>query len=340
MFFSNHSRHLLILIVCIGLYGLLSHHTMGSLPTGTRIVEYEAWPWVIGGFSQGLPEWPGIALQRFTGDPLAAPILHLCLGGLLLILVHRFLRFHGSLTASTISALLLATNTQFVLDTQAQGGGALLGQAATLLCLWAFWSRRWAGGRHGLTALGIGLGLGLMAHLRFGWVFAAMAVCAALLRWDKPNLRPPLPSQPWMPLVWTGLLTLPYVMTWSLDGLPPQPEWIPFSASLQPIEAREWLGFAFVISGVFTAWKERHPTPQIALLRFVSVWVVLMIGIEWTTGSTHPTRGFVVPVMAIMGGLAIDRLASWVSPPRSFTRTLIALALAAPLIAAGAGWSP
>ena len=91
-----------------------------------------------------------------------------------------------------VAALVLATDWSFLFYKKVLGGTELLLQAAALLCLWALWSRRWGGGRHGLLALGLGVGLGLLAKATFALSLGALVLTALLTRWDRPRLAAPL----------------------------------------------------------------------------------------------------------------------------------------------------
>ncbi|MFT4978122.1 MAG: hypothetical protein ACI8S6_004030, partial [Myxococcota bacterium] len=148
-------------------------------------------PLAINLYTGGLPDWPSRLLFLLTGSLVAVLTFHVALGGLLLGLVHRFLRLHGTDIAAAVAALLLATDWAFLFYRRALGGTELALQAALLLCLWGLWSRRWGGGRHGLWPLALGAGLGLSAKLTFAVPLAALLAVAAITRWDHPRNRPP-----------------------------------------------------------------------------------------------------------------------------------------------------
>ena len=123
--------------------------------------------------------------------------LHVALGGLLLLLVHRFLRYHGTPGSAGVAALVLATAWSYVFYRKVLGGTEVLLQASALLVLWSFWSRRWAGGRLGSAAIAVGVGLGLLAKVTFVVTLLAFALSALVTRWDKPLLKPPPPLPLW-----------------------------------------------------------------------------------------------------------------------------------------------
>ncbi len=150
-------------------------------------------PLAVNAYTSGLPDWPARAARAVTGERGAGVAMTVALGGLLLALAHRFLRFHGTPTSAGAVALLLASDWVFVFFKKVLGGTELLLQAAGLLVIWALWSRRWKGGRHGTLAIAIGVGLGLAAKITFAGTLAAFAVAAWLTRRDRPNVFPPAP---------------------------------------------------------------------------------------------------------------------------------------------------
>ena len=352
-----------------------------SRPIETLQIGGLALPLAVNQYTGGVPDWPARILVALTGAAELAQGLHLLLGGLLIVLVHRFVRFHGTDIAATIAALILATDWGFVFYREALGGTELVLQAAVLLCLWALWSRRWGGGRHGLTALGIGLGLGIGAKLTFGLSFLALILSALLLRGDKPALRPPLPTRPWVPLLWTGLLCAPLAIAYLHHALavPDAPhiishdfasmQWDRVTASLTggPSQAREssaallawlgdpssfletawgaqvqssppwlrWLGWGLVVLGALSAWRDRHPTPQLALLRFTGLFLVLQVLIVWVVAKDMHHLGMAKPIAAILAGLALDALSARWTPPKSPQRAALCLVLALPWMIAG-----
>jgi len=338
-------------------------------------------PLAVNQYTGGLADWPARILVAITGAPHSAVILHILLGALLIVLVHRFLRFHGTDIAATVAALILATDWGFHFYRKALGGTEILLQAAVLLCLWALWSRRWAGGRHGLTALGVGLGLGLMAKLTFALSFVALGLAAIGLRKDKPPVRPPLPARPWMPLLWVGLLISPLVLAalhhalavpatphinshdfvdmqlsrvmnalsggasqeresiaalWAWLGDPSAFLETAWDAQVTAsADTLKWLGWGLIGLGVVSAWRDRHPTPHLALLRLTSVFLVLQVALLWGIAKDMHHLAMATPVAAIVAGLSLDTLMARFTPPRSPSRAGLCLLLAAPWMLAG-----
>lgn len=370
-------------------------HTLGPLiasqsrPIETLEIFGLALPLAVNQYTGGPPDWPARLLVALTGSTAAPVVLHVLLGALLIVLVHRFLRFHGTDIAATVAALVLATDWGFHFYRKALGGTEILLQAAVLLCLWALWSRRWAGGRHGLTALGIGLGLGVMAKLTFVLSFLALGLAALGLRNDKPPLRPPLPARPWMPLLWVVLLISPLMVAalhhalavpatphivshdfvqmqlsrvmnalsggasqeresiaalWAWLGDPSlflktawgaQVETRWHSDLLESGDQLRWLGWGLVGLGVLGAWRDRHPTPHLALLRLTSVLLVLQVALLWGVAKDMHHLAMATPIAAIVAGLALDTLMASFTPPRSPVRAGVCLLLATPWMLAG-----
>ena len=184
-----------------------------SLVIGTRRL-----PLAVNAYTGGAPDWPARAARALTGSRAAGVAVHVALGGLLLVLAHRFLRFHGTPTSAGAAALLLATDWVFVFFKRVLGGTEILLQAAGLLVIWALWSRRWKGGRHGTIALALGVGLGLGAKVTFVGTLAAFAAAAVLTRWDRPKVRPPERVN-WAWLVGLPLLCVaPLAVSWLHHG--------------------------------------------------------------------------------------------------------------------------
>ncbi len=166
-------------------------------------------PLAVNSYTGGAADWPARAARALTGSRTAGVAVHLGLGALLLVLAHRFLRFHGTPTSAGGVALLLATDWSYVFFKRVLGGTELLLQAAGLLVLWALWSRRWKGGRHGTVALALGIGLGLGAKVTFVATLGAFAVAAVATRWDRPKLKPPEPVRPLVLVLIPLLCTAP-----------------------------------------------------------------------------------------------------------------------------------
>ena len=148
-------------------------------------------PLAVNTYTGAPPDWPAAVVWRLTRDHRAVVALHVALGGLLVLLVHRFLQFHGSARSGGVAALVLATDWCFVFYRKVLGGTELVLLAAGLLVVWSLWSRRWAGGRHGVWAIAVGFGLGLMAKVTFAVTLVAIALAALATRWDRPQLKAP-----------------------------------------------------------------------------------------------------------------------------------------------------
>lgn len=196
-------------------------------------------PLAINVYTGGPPDWPARLVWLATGSRRAVVALHVVLGGLLIALVHRFLRYRGTDVAAAVAALLLATDWSFVFYRKVLGGTELLLQAAGLLCLWALWSRRWGGGRHGLVALGVGIGLGLLAKVTFVLSLVALLATTLLMRWDRPRLNPPALTGVGRGLLAVVLLTSPLWLTALHHGVA-VPEHLP-SHDFPTLQARRVL---------------------------------------------------------------------------------------------------
>lgn len=170
-------------------------------------------PLAVNQYTGGPPDWPARAVHAVTGSRAAVTATHVVLGGLLLLLLHRFLRFHGSPGSAGLAALVLAADWSFVFFRKVLGGTEILLQAAALLVLWAFWSRRWSGGRLGSAAIAVGVGLGLLAKVTFAVTLVAFAFAALATRWDKPNLKPPPPLPLWKMAGIVLVLVSPLILT-------------------------------------------------------------------------------------------------------------------------------
>ena len=175
-------------------------HTWGPLtasstrPMETITIGEFQLPLMLNTYTGAIADWPARILAALGTGYETTMVFHWALGGLFVFLIHRFLRIHGSGIAASAAALILCCDWVFVFFRRTLGGTEILLQAAALLCLWALWSRRWAGGRHGLAAFTLGVALGLSAKFTFLLSLGALALTAFILRWDKPLLRPPLPD--------------------------------------------------------------------------------------------------------------------------------------------------
>jgi hypothetical protein len=339
------------------------------------------WPLAINMHTGGVADWPARLVHKLTGSQAAVVGLHVGLGLLLIGLCARFLHFHGTVGATAIVAFFLASDWSFLFYKKVLGGTEILLQAAVLLCLWALWSRRWGGGRHGLMAFAVGVGLGLLAKLTFLLSLAALLATALLTRFDKPAMGPPLPERWWrcaMPIV---LLSAPLWVAWlhhclavgpephvvSHDFLGTQFRRVGQALSMGDTPAREGLtnlgrwatdplafftvayraapspgpspwrivGWTLVLAGSLLAWRRRHATPQVALLRFMGIFVPMQLGLLLLVARDLHHLASAAPTVAIWAALALDQVAGQVAPSRSARRTLVGLVLALPWIWAG-----
>ena len=338
-------------------------------------------PLAINQYTSGIPDWPSRLLFLLTGSVQAVQGLHVMLGGLLIVLVHRFLRFHGTDIAAAVAALLLATDWMFLFYKRALGGTELVLQGALLLCLWGLWSRRWGGGRHGLWPLALGAGLGLSAKLTFAIPLCALLGVQVLTRLDRPQNQPPPPQRLLPPAAVVGLCLAPLLVAglhhllWVAEAPHVQSHDFP-SLQLQRVlhaltggqgPAREgmtnlyywavhplaffeqaygvaavggaspWrlVGWLLVLVGAMMGWRDRHPTPSSALLRFMSLLVPAQLVGLWLVARDIHHMAMLAPMVAILAGLAIEQLCAISTPPRSPTRAALALVLALPWMVAG-----
>lgn len=249
-------------------------------------------PLAVNQYTGGPPDWPARWLFSATQSPNAVTILHVLMGALLLLLTHRFLRFHGTDIAAAVAALALATDWNFVFYRKVLGGTEVLLQAALLLTLWALWSRRWAGGKHGGDAIAVGIGLGLLAKATFLPTLAAFGIVVALTRRDHPVTQAPAPLQNARFLGIVALLTSPLWVSWLHHGIG-----VPATPHLN---SHDYLGFQFqrAWDGLFSAGQARE-TPA-------TLWWYLSSPIPWfeaayksTVSSGFPWRmiAWVVPIV-------------------------------------------
>lgn len=350
-------------------------------PTESLIIGPLSLPLAINSYTGGPPDWPARLVWALSGSTAAVTFLHVALGGLFIALLHRFLVFHGSRLAAGIAALLLATDWSFVFYRKVLGGTELLLLAGLLLAWWALWSRRWAAGRHGLLALAVGVGMALLAKITAALSLAALVLAALLTRWDRPNLRPPLPGRLWQPVLALGLLLSPlalaaahhalavpaegHLVSHDFPGL--QLERVAQAVSGGKGPAREGLGnlalwagtplrffevayaaegapptnpwrlvgWAVVGLGVVLGWRDRHPTPSQALLRFTSVLLLLQVGLVWLVARDLHHLAVATPTACVLAGLALERVAALTTPRHSLPRLRNAGLLALPWAVAG-----
>jgi hypothetical protein len=262
-------------------------------------------PLAINSYTGGLADWPSRMLAACGATLQTTMIAHTMLAALLIILTHRFLRIHGSKIAASASVILISTDWIFVFFHRVLGGTEVLLQACSLLCLWAVWSRRWAGGRHGLTALALGVGLGLMAKLTFVLTLIALALTALFMRWDKPRLHPPLPDRVWILVLAVVVPLVPLLITWThhylampinipshdYPGLQLDRVWATLSGEARP--ARESVSalvsyFGDSSSFLSAAWGAEAPKPFSPLRLLGWILVIGGSGIAWKDRHGSP----------------------------------------------------
>ena len=268
-------------------------------------------PLAVNHYTGGLADWPARASFALSGSLRLVQALHVVLGGLLLVLMHRFLRFHGTDIAAAVAALVLASDWNFVFYRKVLGGTEILLQAAGLLVLWAIWSRRWAGGRHGGLAIAVGIGLGFLAKVTFLPTLLALALVTLATRSDRPAIRPPFPLKPFQMVAIVVLLTSPLWISW-IHHLGA------FSDSLH-LRSHDYLGLQ-----TSRAWQglfESGPSRESA----ASLWSFFSSPFPWFEGAyqTQPHEG--APpwrTMALVVPLAGSLLA-WRDTAESKPRALL-----------------
>ncbi|MEC7241669.1 MAG: hypothetical protein VXW32_10565 [Myxococcota bacterium] len=228
-------------------------------------------PLAVNHYTGGLADWPARATHALTGSLEVVRGVHLFLGGLLLVLMHRFLRFHGTDIAAAVAAIVLASDWNFVFYRKVLGGTEVLLQAAGLLVLWAMWSRRWGGGKHGSTAIAVGVGLGFLAKATFLPTLLALSIVALATRKDHPAIRPPFPIRPLRMAGIVLLLTSPLWFSWLHHSHA-------FEEALH-IRSHDYLGLQTERAwhGLFQAGASRESA--------VSLWSFLSTPFPWLEGA-------------------------------------------------------
>lgn len=304
-------------------------------------------PLAINLYTGGMPDWPARLLFLLTQSPNAVLVFHVLLGGGLLMLVHRFLWFHGTPAIAGFAALLLATDWTFVFYKRALGGTEIALQGALLLCLWGLWSRRWGGGRHGLWPLALGAAIGLSAKLTFLVPLVALLAAAFVLRQDHAHNQPPTSGHLSAMLAAVGLIVLPLCITIahhrSLGDLPHirshdfpnlQLQRVLGALSGEQGPSREgmenllyWLVHPL---GFFTPAYGVADTGQPSLWRVLG-WLVVLVGS--VDGWRDPHRGPTQALLRLMSVLVpIQVLGLWL-----VARDLHHLAMLAPMVAIWSG---
>jgi hypothetical protein len=335
-------------------------------------------PLAVNAYTGGAADWPARAVRALTGSYDAGIATSVLLGGLLLVLAHRFLVFHGTRIAAGAAAWVLATDWCFVFYRRVLGGTEILLQAAALLVIWALWSRRWKGGVHGTVALAVGIGLGLGAKATFAATLCALALAVLLTRWDHPTLKPPARVHPGILLGIPLLCVAPLLVaaahhatlappnvvshdTLALQIARLQWGWTGKSVAREgaanllvffgnplrffadaygavavaPISVLRLVGYGATLFGIALEWRSPAKNAAGGLLRFLSLAVPLQIGLLWLANhDLHHLAQATVP-LALLVGLAADRIAATTAPPRSFLRGFAAAVFVAPHLLAG-----
>jgi hypothetical protein len=363
-------------------------------PTERVVLGPGAQPWAevplaVNAYTGGVPDWPArgsralasaVAEARGSPDPGAVGLAAgratvVGLGLALLALAHRFLRFHGSEVAASLAAFMLATDWSFVAYRRLLGGTEVLLQAAGLLVLWALWSRRWKGGRHGTVAIALGIGLGLHAKATFVPTLAAMGIAALATRRDRAPMLPPAGVRPTLLVGIPLLLVSPLLLAAAHHALLDEPlirshdtigmqvgrlgrlasqgrESLDnlaaflghplsfFSRAYGTVPAPAFsaartLTFTLAAAGAVLEWRARTPSPSAALLRFLSVAVPLQLILLFAANRDLHHLAQATTMLALLLALGCERLAAVVTPPRSWARAGLAAAMALPACAAG-----
>ncbi len=105
--------------------------------------------------------------------------------------------------------------------------------------------------------------------------------------------------------------------------------------AVPPVSALRVLGFGFTTAGVLLEWRSPARSASGALLRFLSIAVPLQIVlVSVANRDLHHLAQISVP-LALLVGLAADRLAATLAPPRSILRGVAAGVFVMPFLVAG-----
>ncbi len=88
------------------------------------------------------------------------------------------------------------------------------------------------------------------------------------------------------------------------------PAWSPWRA----------VAWALLGAGVALSWRNRHPSPQEALTRFLSIYLLLQVGLLLLVARDLHHLAQATPTLALLGGLALTRLAAVATATRSIAR--------------------
>jgi len=279
--------------------------------------------------------------------------------------------------AANLVGLALATSWSFIYYKKVLGGTEVLLQAAGVLFVWALWSRRHSGGKHGATALAIAAGLGLLAKITFAPVLAALCLASLLTRWDHQPLNPPpkmriarligvvilITSPLSIALIHHELLApenvvvshdyLDLQINRAIGGLSTAPREGAQNLMWFALDPLQWFGPAYstelpkfspigrgigwllIIFGCLSAWRDRDPLRSGALLRFMSLAVLLEVAILYMSNRDLHHLAQLSPHVAILLALSIERCAAMFTAPRSYRRALLSTILILPWLYSG-----
>lgn len=117
----------------------------------------------------------------------------------------------------------------------------------------------------------------------------------------------------------------PYAFLAPAYGANPVPAW-------GPLRVLAWGALA---AGVALAWRRRVASKGEALIRFLSVYLALQVALLLVVARDLHHLAQATPTLALLGGLAIERLAATSTPARSIPRARDALLLALPWLVTG-----
>lgn len=123
--------------------------------------------------------------------------------------------------------------------------------------------------------------------------------------------------------LWAGTPLRFFELAYAAQGAPPTNPW-------------RLVGWVVVALGVLLGWRDRHPTPSQALLRFTSVFLVLQVGLVGLVARDLHHLAVATPTACVLAGLALERVAALTTPRHSLARLRNAALLALPWALAGA----
>ncbi|MDP2313384.1 MAG: hypothetical protein Q8P41_10795 [Pseudomonadota bacterium] len=106
--------------------------------------------------------------------------------------------------------------------------------------------------------------------------------------------------------------------------------------AVAPVSVLRLVGFAATVAGALLEWRTPAKSSSGALLRFLSLAVPLQVAlVSLANRDLHHLAQISVP-LALLVGLAADRLAATIAPPRSFVRAVATAVFVSPMVLAGA----